>query len=167
MLRIFITNLGKYAEGILMGEWVNLPIDAEELEEVKARIGINAEYEEMFITDYESDIDGLTVGEYDAIDDLNELVEELENVDPEIIGAFLEEGYNLEYAVEHAENAIVYYDCYDMEDVARAFCEECGILDSIPESLQDYFDFAAYGRDMKFYGTYVFTSAGNCVQLLD
>ena len=31
MINIFITNLGKYNEGELIGEWVTLPISEEEL----------------------------------------------------------------------------------------------------------------------------------------
>lgn len=169
MLRIYLTNLGKYNEGYLIGEWVNLPVDADELEEVKARIGINAEYEEMFITDWESDVDGVSVGEYDNIDELNELAEELDKPDEyelEIVAAFLSEGYDLEEALERREDVLFFSDCYDMGDVARAYCDETGLLDSIPENLRDYFDFAAFGRDMSFEGHFVFTSAGNCVEIL-
>lgn len=31
MLKIYLTNLGKYAEGYLIGEWVELPITDDEL----------------------------------------------------------------------------------------------------------------------------------------
>ena len=54
----FITNLGKYNEGALVGEWVKLPTTAEELQKVFERIGIGSKddfghpYEEWFITDY-------------------------------------------------------------------------------------------------------------------
>ena len=43
MIRVFITNLGKYNEGMLIGEWVNFPASDEELEAVFERIGINDE----------------------------------------------------------------------------------------------------------------------------
>lgn len=55
----FITNLGKYNEGELVGEWVKFPTTAEELKEVFKRIGIGQKddfgqpYEEWFITDYD------------------------------------------------------------------------------------------------------------------
>ena len=54
----FITNLGKYNEGALVGEWVKFPTTAEELQKVFERIGIGSKddfghpYEEWFITDY-------------------------------------------------------------------------------------------------------------------
>jgi len=50
----FITNLGKYNEGELVGEWVKFPTTAEEMKEVFKRIGIGQRddfgqpYEEWF-----------------------------------------------------------------------------------------------------------------------
>ena len=52
----FITNLGKYNEGELVGEWVQFPTTAEEIQAVFKRTGIGEkddvgyEYEEWFIT---------------------------------------------------------------------------------------------------------------------
>lgn len=68
----FITNLGKYNEGALVGEWVKFPTTAEELKKVFERIGIGSKdefgqtYEEWFITDYDCYVDGLydLLGEY-------------------------------------------------------------------------------------------------------
>ena len=37
---VFITNLGKYNEGNLVGEWVKFPTTEEELKKVFERIGI-------------------------------------------------------------------------------------------------------------------------------
>ena len=176
MLRIYLTNLGKYNEGELIGEWLDLPCTDEELEEAKERIGISDEpdengnyYEEWFITDYETDIHGLTVGEDDNLDELNEPAETLDELDEyerEIVEAMISEGYSLEDAIDKKEDCMIYYNCEDMEDVAREYAEETGLLDSIPENLQSYFDFEAYGRDMSFEGHFVFTNKGNCVQIL-
>ena len=78
MFNVFITNLGKYNEGELVGEWVSLPCD--DLDAVYERIGIDEEYEEAFITDFETDFN-YSVGEYESIEDLNECAEELEGTD--------------------------------------------------------------------------------------
>lgn len=175
MLRIYLTNLGKYNEGQLIGEWVELPCTDNELEEAKKRIGISNEsdtnenyYEEWFITDYETDIHGLTVGEYDNLDELNELAEILDSLDEydrEVIEVMISEGYSLEDAIDKKDDCMVYIDCEDMEDVAREYAEGTGLLNSIPENLQSYFDFEAFGRDMSFEGHFVFTDKGNCVQI--
>ena len=89
-LKGYITNLGKYNEGELMGEWITFPIDEDELNEVFERIGCryededgnehNEEYEEFFFTDWECEID-LELGEYESIDDLNEKAEAIEDLD--------------------------------------------------------------------------------------
>lgn len=176
MLKIYLTNLGKYNEGELIGEWVELPCTEGELEAVKERIGISDEpdengnyYEEYFITDYETDISGLKVGEYDNLEELNELAETLDNLDKydlEIVNAMISEGYSLEDAMDKKDDCMIYYNCNDMEDVAMEYAEETGLLDSIPENLRSYFDFEAFGRDMSFEGQFLFTDQGNCVQIL-
>lgn len=43
-IAIYLTNLGRYNEGCLMGEWVKLPIDKDKLQQVLNRIGINEQY---------------------------------------------------------------------------------------------------------------------------
>ena len=167
MLRIYLTNLGKYNEGELVGKWVDLPT-TNGFEEHLEEIGINEEYEEWFITDYETDIAGLTIGEYDNIEELDELAETLEDLqdyDREVIEALISEGYSLEDALKKKDDCMIYYNCNDMTDVAEQYAEETGLLDSIPENLRYYFDFEAYGRDMGIEGTFVFTNNGNCVQI--
>jgi len=85
----FITNLGKYNEGELVGEWVKFPTTAEELKEVFKRIWIGQKndfgqpYEEWFITDYDCYGDGLysKLGEYENLDELNYLASKLDEMD--------------------------------------------------------------------------------------
>ena len=45
-LSAFITNLGKYNEGYLVGKFIRLPITSEELKEALNDIGIDEYYEE-------------------------------------------------------------------------------------------------------------------------
>lgn len=54
-LRVALTNLGKYNEGELIFEWLELPTTEEEVEAAFKYIGVaeGTEYEEYFITDYE------------------------------------------------------------------------------------------------------------------
>ena len=61
----YVTNLGKYNEGYLVGEWVKFPVTPDEMQDVFRRIGIGGKdvfgspYEEWFITDYDCYIDGI------------------------------------------------------------------------------------------------------------
>ena len=169
ILSIFITNLGKYNEGELIGEWVDLPCDESELDEVLERIGIDGEqYEEFFITDFESDY-GLTAGEYDNIHNLNEQAQQLADLDEwelDIVSALLDNGYSLENALDKYEDVIVYSDCHDMADVAYQYIEETGMLDSVPDNIRNYFDYEAFGRDMSYDGEFIFTDNGNCIEVI-
>lgn len=163
MLEIYVANLGKYVEGELVGGWIELPVDKEEFQEfLKEKVGINERYEEIAIHDYACDIPELSIGEYDSIDDLNTLAEWLDTAcEAEIIAfrAYLEDTsyYNYIDAMEFVENGdyTIYYDCVTMEDVARQYAEDTGLLSSIPENLQFYFDFEAFGRDMQIEGSFI------------
>ena len=79
----FITNLGKYNKGYLVGEWVKFPITNEEMQEVFKRIGINRRYEEWFITDYECPDAHIydLLGEYESLSELNYLAGKIMELD--------------------------------------------------------------------------------------
>ena len=174
MFRVFITNLGKYNEGELVGKWLDLP--CEDIESELASIGVSDEpdengnyYEEYFITDFENDYN-YKVGEYDSLDNLNEIAEELENLDDydkEVMNAFIENGSDIKEALDGLRDGdyMVFSNCSDMTDVAYQYIEETGLLNDIPEGLRNYFDYEAYGRDMSFEGTFIFTDNGNCIEL--
>ena len=168
IVTIFVTNLGKYTEGELVGMWLPLPASQEAITEALEKIGINDRYEEYFITDYESDM--LEVKEYSNINRLNEQAEmlaELDEYEMEIVEVLLHEGgYTLGEALDKKDDCIVYSDCSDMTDVAMQYVAETGMLDNVPETISRYFDYEALGRDMSFEGQYVFTAHGNCVQIL-
>lgn len=166
MLRIALTNLGKYNEGQLVYKWLDLPATEEEIEEAKEVIGINEIYEEWFITDYETDIDGLKVDEYEDLETLNELVERYENLDEyeqEIVQAIIEaEGYDLEEALDVLErgNYSFYSGVNDEEDLGWYVIDEGLFGVEVPDSLQNYLDHEAIGRDWRINSAGSFTSKG-------
>ena len=170
MLKIYLTNLGKYNEGELLGEWVELPVSQDELKEVFKRIGINEQYEEYFITDYECDF--YEVGEYENLDTLNEIAEKLNELEEEestVAKALMSEcGYTLDEAIEKVNNGDyrIYSDCNDMTDVAYEVVEECGYLDNVPENVARYFDYEAFGRDLGIEGTFIFLDNGDCLEVI-
>lgn len=158
LLNIFITNLGKYNEGELIGEWVELPVTDEELEAVYERIGINEQYEEVFITDYETELEGLKVGEYDNIEELNELIKELDELDEydlEKVEAIFEAySSDIKSAIENIDN-YTYYSGMSLDDLAYELVEEI----NLPEFAERYFDYDAFARDLELDG-YTETSNG-------
>lgn len=157
MLKIFISNLKEYNNGKIIGEWVSLP--CEDIKEVLDKIS-NNDNDELFISDYETDINGLKIGEYEDILQLNEIAEEIDNLsDDELLAlqAYLEQYNDIEQALEevHQGNYRIYYNCDNMEDVAYQVVNDCGLLDGVPEEVKIYFDYEAYGRDMEINGTFI------------
>ena len=160
----FITNLGKYNEGSLVGEWVKFPTTAEELQKVFERIGIGSKddfgqpYEEWFITDYDCYVDGLydKLGEYENLDELNYLASKLDEMSQgeyEQFQAAMEIGDHsgsLQEIINLTENLDcydVYPDIRDHDDLGRYYIEELDTM-QVPEHLKNYIDYEAYGRDV-------------------
>ena len=172
----FITNLGKYNEGELVGEWVKFPTSAEELKEVFKRIGIGQKddfgqpYEEWFITDYDCYVDGLysKLGEYENLDELNYLASKLDEMSESEYAQFqagtemgdhcgsLQEIINL---TENLDCYEVYPDIHDYDDLGRYYIEELDVM-QVPEHLQNYIDYEAYGRDVALEENGTFTDQG-------
>ena len=169
MMNIYLTNLGKYNEGQLIGEWVELPVSNEELQKVFERIGINEEYEEYFITDYECDF--YEVGEYESLDTLNEIAERIEELgeeESEVVKALMSElGYTLNEAIDKVNSGDyrIYSDCDDMTDIAYQVVEECGYLNNVPDNVARYFDYESFSRDLGIEGTYIFTDDNNAIEI--
>lgn len=161
MIKGYITNLGKYNEGFLIGKWIDFPITEEELEKVYEEIGINEEYEEIFFTDWETEI-GLDLGEYESIEAINELAEELGRLDTydiEKLEAIMEaNGDSVTEALNQLDDA-VYYPGYNMVEVAEEIVNEYYGFKNVDDILFRYFDYESFARDLRFDG-YTETSTG-------
>ena len=172
----FITNLGKYNEGELVGEWVKFPTTAEELKEVFKRIGIGQKddfgqpYEEWLITDYDCYVDGLysKLGEYESLDELNYLASKLDEMSQgeyEQFQAAMEIGDHsgsVQEIINLTENLDcydVYPDIHDYDDLGRYYIDELDAM-QVPEHLKNYIDYEAYGRDIAMDESGDFTDLG-------
>ena len=112
MINLYLANLGKYNEGILKGEWVELPLSETELEEAMVNIGVahydnegnfvpyvietdengyEYVYEEYAIHDYETDLN-ITISEYSNLDNLNTIAENVEKYELDYVNALLDDG---------------------------------------------------------------------------
>ena len=178
----YVTNLGKYNEGRLVGEFLKFPTTTEEVQALLKRIGIDGvRYEEIFITDYEVNISGLydCLGEYESIDELNylaSLISEMDQSDREKFEAVIDSG---EYSgsVKELINLTQNLDCFefyagveDDETLGRIYVEDMEAID-VPEHLLNYFDYEAYGRDIRLNedghyapGGYVLNNGGQFIE---
>ena len=112
MIKLYLANLGKYNEGILKGEWVELPLSETELEEAMVNIGVahydnegnfvpyvietdekgyEYVYEEYAIHDYETDLN-ISISEYSSLDNLNAIAENVEKYELDYVNVLLDDG---------------------------------------------------------------------------
>lgn len=169
----FVTNLGKYNEGDLVGEWLPLPTTTEQVQACFKRIGFDGiRYEEYFITDYETPVNGLYdhLPEFANLDELNYLAAKLDEMKPGEMEKY-------EAAVEYGEytgslqdliNLTENLDCFDYlqgvhdeGDLGYYWIEESGCYDlKNMRSLANYIDYERFGRDIALDEGGTFTSNG-------
>ena len=173
-LAVYITNLGKYLEGYgcHYGQWLQLPCSEDKLQEALQAIGINALYEEFFITDIESTIPNITINQYANISELNELaikIEELADFDYDKLSAVMEWESSLTVAgiIDIIDNLDSYTLLPDVDDDAALgeyFSTELGVFDGIPDALRYYIDTERYGRDLRLSLDMCYTSYGTIIR---
>ena len=187
----FITNLGKYNEGALVGEWVKFPTTAEELQKVFERIGIGSKddfghpYKEWFITDYDcpDEVIGKVLGEYESLSELNYLAGQIMELreSADFWQAVLDLGENTG-SVQELINLTENLDCFDYlpgvrsdYDLGYYWIEESGCYDtSNLGALANYIDYESFGRDIRYeeggvFGDngYVRSNGGRFVDIYD
>lgn len=164
--RIYVASLTDYNSGILHGKWLALDdfADLEALQEAVDNMlkesptmkETGALAEEYAIHDHEG-FHGL-IEEYSSLSDVWEiysLLEEHSENEDALVAYMSWTGDTLAEAVERFE------DCYEGEwDSEEAFAdnllEDTGMLSSVPEWAQPYFDVSAFARDL-FMTDYVYT----------
>lgn len=160
LFEAYITNAGKYAEGQLVGETLAFPTNAETVESLLKRIGVDGVwYEEIFITSFDGDVLGLHdhLNEYANLDELNHLaclLSELDRVELDTFEAIIDKGDHTA-SVADIINLVYNLDCYELypgvsddETLGRIYVEDMDALE-VPGNILPYFDFEAYGRDVR------------------
>ena len=166
----FITNLGKYNEGELIGKWIEFPISDDDLQDVLKSIGccyydedceyIDTGYEEFFFTDWETDFNN-DFGEYESIDDINEIAETLEEWDEDLFAAACEIWSINEVLDSSPDDYYLHTDIETDYDLGYYWVEEAGVYDtSALGALSNYIDYENFGRDIRLDGNGGFTSHG-------
>lgn len=111
LFEAYITNLGKYNEGRLVGETLKFPATTEEVQSLLKNIGVDGvRYEEFFITAFDGDVMGLYdyLTEYENLDELNHLahlISELDSDEIETLEAVLNKGDHRRIFMEQERNS--------------------------------------------------------------
>jgi hypothetical protein len=155
MVKVFVENLHVRNLGNLRGDWFDLPVSVER---VYRKLGLD-DGDEYAITDYESPF---PIGEYEDLDELNELAEllgdlpsEYKNNLAEIKDAFFSD---VREAIENYDDIVHLLDVYNDRDYGNYMIEE-GLFE-VPERLRSYIDEEALGRDCRYEGNIIYTDDG-------
>lgn len=156
-MRIYIANLGAYNNGELKGDWFDLPVDMEEVNETIFELheldGNGHPMGDFAIHDYELPFE---ISEYESIDTLNRMVEELEGVSglEEIASGVYEVEDVLNFANDtgmesHVDNVISAEDMNDfvksrMGDDPHGWVGAKFLLNGISDVDADYFIIDGY-----------------------
>jgi len=165
-MRVYITDLSAYNQGFLIGEWIELGIDEDELNRSIKRILKMGEeackdgsvHEEYFLTDWESE-EFFQVGEYTNVYELNKEVARfnklVDDSQKRCVSFLIEQNIvsNLDEALEKYEDVQIYEDISFL-DLAYQIVEEQYNLDELPQFVSNYFDYDALSRDLELEGFY-------------
>ena len=151
-ISIYIMNLGKYNEGDIVGKWVTLPVD--DLQPILDSIGINKEYEEWIIADYDAPF---KINEHDDIFELNQMAEEMKDFDKEQYIAF---DVLLNYEHEHKDTALnrayqrdfFFIDANTPYELGLEYVKQMG-MEGVSHK-EDYFDYSEFGETLLASSTY-------------
>lgn len=152
-VKVYIANLGKYNEGVLQGAWFALPVDFDFVAE---KIGLNNEYEEYAIHDFESPVD---IPEYISIDELNDMYNKLCEIEEHgIVEAdikiLISEMGGLDELYNNLED-VINHGCISLEDYAYEYLEELLESRGIESWILNYIDYEKYARDLRIEGHFV------------
>ena len=156
-LKIFVNTWANYNKnGADGGEWLTLPMDAEELEEKLDEIAekMGDKSPEWFVNDYATGVYNFTISEYDARDiyELNALAEELDALsddDVQKCAAILEVITRDIYKARDCMKGFHFFPRTTLEDLAQEYIDDC---DDIPERWLPYIDVEMVARDLIFEG---------------
>ena len=182
---ILIDSRTRFETGEPGGVWLPMPTTTEQLHAAMESVGITADNpQDFFINGFANteqqpfDVP-LPVIQSAGIDELNYLAHVLSDLDQSDIEKFEAVIDSGEYtgSVHDLINLAQNLECYDFypgidseEALGRAYIEEMEMLD-VPDNVLPYFDFEAYGRDVRINegghfapGGYVFNNGGSFVE---
>lgn len=151
-IKLFMNTWANYNEngaddGITPTGWMSLD-EAEEYAEKYA------EYE-PFINDTENVPEELGVGEYSNIPETIDMLRKYEDFDDtqrEVFAAFIDDGFRVDDAFGIVDdNDYIYVQADNDTDLAYNYTDEIGGVENLDrDTLERYFDYDAFGRDLAF-----------------
>jgi len=153
---VWIGCLASYNEGRLIGEWVEIPTDANDLRDEITRILAGTGGEEWYAGDIQG-VPSYLRTDYPQVEQLTEYAAALEQAVANGLDADIYETVCDDNSTTVDPDEIMVYgdgEVYNDADIALAVCDGFGSLGDmlgteIPETVERYFDWDAYGRDLR------------------
>jgi len=161
-IRVYITDLSAYNQGFLIGEWIELGIDEDELSQSIKRILKMGEeackdgsiHEEYFLTDVDGE-EPFRAEEFTNVNELNKEVARFNELDlddsqKKCVSFLMEQNIvsNLDEALEKYEDVLI-YENMSFLDLAYEIVDEQGILDELSQFISNYFDYEKFASDLE------------------
>ena len=149
--RIYVGTYAKYNSGSIKGAWLDLEDYAckQDFYEACAELHSDEVDPEYMFQDHE-DIPDFFIGESHLSDDIWSYMDC--NMDDEVKAAYVEAKDR--WDEEDCESSYI-GEFYSFTKLAEYLVDEHGTLSEIPKHLQYYFDYEAYGRDIRLNGDVV------------
>lgn len=166
-----LTNWDLYQQGKRRDVYVKFPTTREEMQKVLKDVGVDGvRYRRVILTEYDSNLPGVChhFSQYDSVDEVNylaRLLSELPDSELATFQAVLEYGVHDQGAGDMIDLALN-LDCYELhpgvdsdEELGHIYLDSMGTLD-VPEDVLPYFDYEAYGRDVRLNENGCFVEGG-------
>ena len=167
----WLTNWDQYREGARRSVQVRFPASREEMQKALKDIGVDGiRYQQVILTEFDSNLSGFChcLTRYDSVDEVNylaRLLSELSDSERKTFLSVLEYGEHSLGAVDMI-NLALNLDHYELhpgvgtdEELGRIYVDDMEMLD-VPENILPYFDYEAYGRDVRLNENGCFVKGG-------
>lgn len=155
MINIYVGTYHKYNCGSIRGKWLELPLTDEELKSELDWIADTEIDPEFMIQDFETDLN-IKIEECDNIEELNELARRTNNwseTQKEVFGCMVDDwSADTDDAIEKVDDYEYWYIDGDNDtQLAENYIDEMGGLQHLDrETLERYFDFESFGRNLAY-----------------
>lgn len=165
MIRVYVGNLGAYNRDFMIGKWIELPMEDEDLR--KSISSILSPVDEEYAI-FDSECDFFKISEYDDIFKINEkaqLLEDLKEYELKELKAISEYIPNFNEALDilKSQNYTYIADVSNEKELGEYVVSNGLFGISIPEALSNYIDYESIGRDWA--NDYNFTDDGGAICL--
>ena len=151
--RIYVGTYKKYSEGSIKGAWLDLEDYASKDDFYAACYALHSDEPapeiELMFSDHEG-IPDFFIGESNIKDEFWSYMDC--NMDDEVKAAYVEAKDR--WDEEDCQSSYI-GQFRDYEELAEYLVDDCGVVGEIPDNLKYYFNYEAYGRDIRLSGDVV------------